>query len=112
MCGEGDAGNWKVGEAGVMRKAQGGDLGPALLHGSRSLQKIKKMAWSESRDTGTGTGQEIALTTASGVAWCGMSGPTAPVFGVTGSLLPGERHHLELDKATSLPCVICPFGQW
>lgn len=61
-----------------------GDPGPALLHRSRSPQKIKKVTWSESQDTGTGAGQEIALPTARGIARCGVFSPTAPVFEVTG----------------------------
>lgn len=70
--GRGDAGSKK------------GYPGPALLHRSRSLQKIKKVTWSESRDTGMGAGREIALPTAGGITRCGVFGPTVPGFGVTG----------------------------
>lgn len=59
----------------------GEDLSSALLQGSRSLQKIMKVTWSESWDTETG--QETALFTASGIVWCDVSGPTASVFKVT-----------------------------
>lgn len=77
MSREGGAGNWRAGEAGVMREARGDTW--VLLCCTDPGQCRKSRRWPGLKWGGTGAGQEIALPTAGGITWCGVS-----VFGVTG----------------------------